>query len=107
MESLQNTPYPFSPKLGTPVNLMVGWTDHHTRNCASVWKQGPRIQEFEADGSQRDGVKRLCKEEEVGYVDLWDSFVGIEEMYARDGLLPFLPRDCQGQLPVDWVKYDM
>ena len=20
-------------------------------------------------------VKRLCKEEEVGYVDLWDSFV--------------------------------
>ena len=45
-------------------------------------------------------VKRLCKEEEVGYVDLWDSFVGKEEMYARDGLhlsgrgLPFLPRDC-------------
>ncbi len=30
--------------------------------------------------------KRLCKEEEVGYVDLWDSFVGKEEMYARDGL---------------------
>ena len=31
-------------------------------------------------------VKRLCKEEEVGYVDLWDSFVGKEEMYMRDGL---------------------
>ena len=31
-------------------------------------------------------VKRLCKEEEVGYVDLWDSFVGKEERYARDGL---------------------
>ena len=31
-------------------------------------------------------VKRLCKEEEVGYVDLWDSFVGKEEMYARYGL---------------------
>ena len=31
-------------------------------------------------------VKRLCKEEEVGYVDLWDSFVGKEEMYIRDGL---------------------
>ena len=31
-------------------------------------------------------VKRLCKEEEVGYVDLWDSFVGKEEMYVRDGL---------------------
>ena len=31
-------------------------------------------------------VTRLCKEEEVGYVDLWDRFVGKEEMYARDGL---------------------
>ena len=31
-------------------------------------------------------VKRLCKEEDVGYVDLWDSFVGKEDMYARDGL---------------------
>ena len=31
-------------------------------------------------------VKRFCKEEEVGYVDLWDSVVGKEEMYARDGL---------------------
>ena len=31
-------------------------------------------------------VKRLCKEEGVGYVDLWDSFVGKEEMYLRDGL---------------------
>ena len=31
-------------------------------------------------------VKRLCKEEELGYVDLWDSFVGKEEMYMRDGL---------------------
>ena len=31
-------------------------------------------------------VRRLCKEEKVGYVDLWDRFVGKEEMYARDGL---------------------
>ena len=31
-------------------------------------------------------VKQLCKEEEVGYVDLWDSFVGKEYMYFRDGL---------------------
>ena len=31
-------------------------------------------------------VKRLCKEEEVGYVHLWDSFVRKEEMYVRDGL---------------------
>ena len=51
-------------------------------------------------------MKSLCKEEDVGYVDQWDSFVGIEGMYARDGLhlrgLPPLPRDCQGRLPVDW-----
>ena len=58
-------------------------------------------------------VKRLCKEEDVGYVDLWDSFVGKEEMYVREGLhisgkrLPFLPRDCRGWLPVAWVKYDI
>ena len=31
-------------------------------------------------------VERLCKEEDVGYVDLWDSFVGREYMYGRDGL---------------------
>ena len=31
-------------------------------------------------------VKRLYKEDEVEYVDLWDSFVGKEEMYVRDGL---------------------
>ena len=31
-------------------------------------------------------VERLCKEEEVGYVDLWDSVVGKEDMYVRDGL---------------------
>ena len=31
-------------------------------------------------------MKRLCQEDDVGYVDLWDSFVGIEGMYARDGL---------------------
>ncbi len=31
-------------------------------------------------------VKRLCKEDEVGYVDMWDSFVGKEEMYVREGL---------------------
>ena len=30
-------------------------------------------------------VERLCKEEDVGYVDSWDSFVGKEDMYARDG----------------------
>ena len=62
------------------------------------------MDQFEADDDQRDD-ERLCKEEDVVYVDLWDSFVGKEEMYARDGLhlsgkgLPPLPRDCQGRLP--------
>ena len=31
-------------------------------------------------------VKRLCKEEDVGYVDMWDSFVGNEGLHFRDGL---------------------
>ena len=31
-------------------------------------------------------VERLCKEEDVRYMDLWDSFVGNEDMYVRDGL---------------------
>ena len=31
-------------------------------------------------------LERLCKEEDVGYMDLWDSFVGNEDMYVRDGL---------------------
>ena len=31
-------------------------------------------------------MKRLCEEEDVGYVDLWDSFVRKDEMYAMDGL---------------------
>ena len=28
-----------------------GWTYHLIRNFTSVWKQDPRIHEFEADGS--------------------------------------------------------
>ena len=31
-------------------------------------------------------VERLCQEEDVGYVDMWDRFVGNEELYFRDGL---------------------
>ena len=31
-------------------------------------------------------MERLCKEEEVGYVDFWDSFVGKDEMHLIDGL---------------------
>ena len=58
-------------------------------------------------------VERLCKEEDVGYVDLWESFVGREDMYGRDGLhlsgkgQQCLPRDCQGRSPAAWVKYDI
>ncbi len=31
-------------------------------------------------------VQQLCREEEVGFVDLWNSCVGKEEIYLRDGL---------------------
>ena len=31
-------------------------------------------------------VQKLCREEEVGFVDLWGSFVGRAEMYMKDGL---------------------
>ena len=76
---------------------------------------GNRIQGYR--NSKRmavDGmVERLCKEEDVGYVDMCDSFVGNEELYFSlayilvERGLPFLPRDCQGRLPVAWVKYDI
>ena len=58
-------------------------------------------------------VERLCKEEGVGYVDMWDSLWGmknctLEMAYILVGRgLPFLLRDCQGRLPVAWVKYDI
>ena len=31
-------------------------------------------------------VQQLCREEEVGFLDLWDRFVGKEELYLRDGM---------------------
>ena len=59
-------------------------------------------------------VTRLCKEEEVGYVYMWDSFVGKEEMYVRDGLhlsgkgaAVFAEGVFCWRLPVAWVKYDI
>ena len=58
-------------------------------------------------------VERLCKEDDVGYVDLRDSFVGKEDMYVRDALhlcskgQQLLRRDCQGRSPAAWVKYDI
>ena len=46
-------------------------------------------------------VKPLCREEELGFVDLWDSFVGKEEMYLRDCILverglPFFAQGLSG-----------
>ena len=31
-------------------------------------------------------VQKLCREEEVGFVGLWGSFVGRADMYMKDGL---------------------
>ena len=31
-------------------------------------------------------VQKLCREEEVGFVDIWGSFVGRVDMYMKDGL---------------------
>ena len=31
-------------------------------------------------------VQKLCMEEEIGFVDLWGSFVGRADMYMKDGL---------------------
>ena len=31
-------------------------------------------------------VQKLCREEEVGFVDLWGSFVGRDDMYMKDEL---------------------
>ena len=44
-------------------------------------------------------VQRLCKEYELRYVDLWDSFVGKQYIYGRNGLHLIcrgtLKRGCQ------------
>ena len=45
--------------------------------------QGYRNSKRMADNGM---VERLCQKEEVGYVDMWDSFVANEELYFRDGL---------------------
>ena len=49
---------------------------------------GNRIQGYR--NSKRMAVngmmERLCQEEDMGYVDMWDIFVGNEELYFRDGL---------------------
>ena len=51
---------------------IIGWRGHRYRNC-----RGMAINML---------VKKLCREEEVGFVDLWGSFVGRADMYMKDGL---------------------
>ena len=51
---------------------VIGRRGHRYRNC-----RGMAINML---------VEKLCKEEEVGFVDLWGSFVGRADMYMKDGL---------------------
>ena len=52
--------------------LEIGSRGHRYRNC-----RGMAINML---------VEKLCREEEVGFVDLWGSFVGRADMYMKDGL---------------------
>ena len=52
--------------------LPMGRRGHKYRNC-----RGMAINML---------VQKLCREEEVGFVDLWGSFVGRADMYMKDGL---------------------
>ena len=51
---------------------VIGRRGHRYRNC-----RGMAINML---------VKKLRREEEVGFVDLWGSFVGRADMYMKDGL---------------------
>ena len=51
---------------------VIGRRGHRYRNC-----RGMAINML---------VEKLCREEEVGFVDLWGSFVGRADMYMKDGL---------------------
>ena len=58
-------------------------------------------------------VERLCQEEEVGMWTCGTALWGMKNCTLEMAYilvergLPFLPRDCQGRLPVAWVKYDI
>ena len=54
------------PIIGRRVHIQ-----HRYRNC-----QGMAINML---------VEKLCREEEVGFVDLWESFFGRADMYMKDG----------------------
>ena len=42
-------------------------------------------------------MNKLCREEEVGFMDMWGSFVGRADMYMKDGLHLHLRMDTQQQ----------
>ena len=87
-----------SEEAATFVNTVVGMHAHQSSMRPRIAGQiiisgilpvfGNKIQGYR--NSKRMAVngmvERLCKEEDVGYMDLWDSFVGNEDMYVRDGL---------------------
>ena len=52
--------------------LVIGRRCHRYRNC-----RGMAINML---------VEKLCREEEVGFVDLWGSFVGRADMYMKERL---------------------
>ena len=67
-------------------------------SCSEVAIQGVRV--FVGEGNRKEGseisklpgmainilVQKVCREEKVGFVDSWGSFVGKADMYMRDGL---------------------
>ena len=68
------------------------------KSCSEVAIQGVRV--FVGEGNRKEGseisklpgmainilVQKVCREEKVGFVDSWGSFVGKADMYMRDGL---------------------
>ena len=55
-----------------PVHTVIGRRGHRYQNCRMM--------------AINMLVEMLCREEEVGFVDLWGSFVGRADMYMKDGL---------------------
>ena len=51
---------------------VTGMRGHKYRNC-----RGMAINMLD---------QKLCREEEIGFVDLWGSFVGRVDMFMKDGL---------------------
>ena len=57
-------------------------------------------------------VEKLCREEELGFVDLWGSFVGRADMYMKDGLhlsgkLAAVFADGLSSSRLAWVAYQI